>query len=47
MKELNNKQLLEIKGSGIKLGLMFLIGTAISFTFGIVDGYVRPLKCRK
>ena len=42
---LNNKQLKEISGGEFNLGLALLIGSAITFITGIVDGFLRPIKC--
>ena len=43
MKELNNDQLCDIRGGGISFGLAIFAG--ITFLIGVIDGYVRPLKC--
>ena len=43
MKELNEKELRKINGGGFGLGL--LIGAGITLLAGIIDGFVRPLKC--
>ncbi len=44
MRELSNNDLHEIYGGGgISLGLA--IFTGITFVIGLIDGYVRPLKC--
>lgn len=43
MKELDRKELMKINGGGIGIGL--LIGAGIVLIAGIVDGFVRPLKC--
>lgn len=45
MKELNKEQLKEIKGSGLKIGAIFALGSAAAFIFGIIDGYIRPMRC--
>ncbi|NLL45050.1 MAG: class IIb bacteriocin, lactobin A/cerein 7B family [Mollicutes bacterium] len=47
MQKLNKKELLNIKGGGISLGVACLIGTGIIFLIGVIDGYTRPLKCNK
>lgn len=44
MKELTKKELLEVNGGGLGFGL--LIGAGIVFLIGVIDGIVRPLKCR-
>lgn len=44
MKTLSNKELKEVKG-GAAVGAYILIGGLIVFLIGVIDGYVRPLKC--
>ncbi len=44
MTKLNKEELLKIKG-GFSLNLALGIGAAIVFLIGVVDGYIRPLKC--
>ncbi|MEG0021591.1 MAG: class IIb bacteriocin, lactobin A/cerein 7B family [Bacilli bacterium] len=43
MKELNNKELMEVKGGGA--GTILIIIAGIVFLIGVIDGYVRPLPC--
>ena len=44
MKELSQKELCDINGgSHLALGLGIIAG--ITFIIGVIDGYVRPLKC--
>ena len=43
MKKLDNCELRSINGGGI--GIAFLVGAGITFLIGVIDGYVRPLKC--
>lgn len=43
---LEKEELLEIYGGAISYGLMTAIVGGIVFIIGIVDGYLRPLKCR-
>ncbi len=43
MKELDRTELMKINGGGFGIGL--LIGAGIVLIAGIVDGFVRPLKC--
>lgn len=45
MKRLNNEELKQIEGGGIKIGLVLGIGAIITFLIGVADGYMRPLKC--
>jgi len=47
MVKLNKKELLEVNGGGISVGACCVIGLALVFIAGVVDGYVRPLKCNK
>jgi len=44
MQELDNETLKKINGGGLGFGL--LIGAGIVFIIGVIDGIVRPLKCR-
>lgn len=39
-------ELKEIKG-GVNWVIVGVSGSIISFIIGLVDGYLRPLKCRK
>lgn len=45
--ELSNEELNHINGGGVKLSAALIIGGAITLIVGIIDGYLRPLKCRK
>jgi len=47
MKELKKEELLNIKGGGFSFGISFGIAAGITFLIGLIDGYVRPLACRK
>lgn len=43
MKKLNNEELCQINGGGnILLGLAAI---GVTFIIGVIDGFVRPLKC--
>ena len=44
MNKISNNELKQINGGGFGLGL--LIGGLATFLIGVIDGYVRPLKCR-
>ena len=46
MKELTNKEMMNIYGGGINLGLAALIIGSVTFVIGIFDGITRPFKCR-
>lgn len=41
--KLQDAELKQIEGGG--WGLALLIGAGIVFLIGVIDGYVRPLKC--
>lgn len=47
MRDLELNELKEIKGGGVSPWIF--VGVAAFFTFaaGVLDGYVRPLACRK
>jgi class IIb bacteriocin, lactobin A/cerein 7B family len=45
MKELTKDELNNINGGGISLGTLALVSLGIAFIVGVVDGYLRPLKC--
>lgn len=40
---LTNNELVNISGGGYKWCV--ILGAAMSFIIGIIDGYIRPLKC--
>ena len=44
--ELSNNQLIDINGGGYsKYAIYIVIGGAITFLIGVIDGFLRPLKC--
>ena len=43
---IEENELTLIKGGAAKWALVGAIGTAITFIVGLIDGYLRPLKCR-
>lgn len=45
MKKLKNNDLKKINGGGVSATVGILIGAGIVFLIGLIDGYVRPLKC--
>ena len=45
--ELSKNELIEIKGGAIKYGIYIAIGAAVTFIIGLVDGFLRPLKCNR
>ncbi|UKI57869.1 MAG: hypothetical protein L6V81_11520 [Clostridium sp.] len=40
-------ELKEIQGGAVNWTIVGIGGSVISFLIGLVDGYLRPLKCRK
>ena len=44
MEKLNKKDLMSVNGGGI-LAVGLLIGAGIVFIIGVIDGFMRPLKC--
>jgi lactobin A/cerein 7B family class IIb bacteriocin len=47
MESLSQRELENINGGGIGIGIILGLGTLITFILGVIDGYVRPLPCRK
>lgn len=47
MKELNSQELQNINGGAFKIGVGIGIVAGITFLIGVIDGYVRPLACRR
>lgn len=45
MKRLTDKELMNIDGGAVKIGIGILIVAGITFIAGVIDGIVRPLKC--
>ena len=46
MKLLNNEEMLEVKGGALKFGILAgIIGGAIVFVVGVIDGLLNPRKC--
>lgn len=46
-KIMKDNELLNITGGGFKTSLAIIVGSIIVFIAGIIDGYLRPLKCNK
>ena len=44
---LETEELSNITGGGISYGIFAVIGGAIAFVIGVIDGYLRPLSCNK
>ena len=42
---MTKEELLNLTGGGVSIGVLAGIGAAITFIIGIVDGYIRPMKC--
>ena len=45
MNEINEKDLKTIQGGGLSVWGAIGIGTIVTFLIGVIDGFVRPLKC--
>lgn len=45
MKKINEKDLQDIQGGGLSVWGAIGIGTIVTFLIGVIDGFVRPLKC--
>ena len=45
MNNLNDKELMNINGGGINIGLVVGIAAGVTFLIGVIDGIIRPLKC--
>ncbi len=45
MNELTKQELLKVSGGGISFGVGCCIVGVVIFLIGVIDGYVRPLKC--
>lgn len=43
--ELQNEELTNVVGGGIKFGIAAVVGGIITFVIGVIDGYLRPLSC--
>lgn len=46
MRELRKEEMLNIKAEGLSAGAIAAIGAGIVFVIGILDGFVRPFRCR-
>lgn len=46
MQKLNNEEMLKVKGGGISTRLIWgIIGGAVVFVIGVIDGIISPKKC--
>lgn len=43
MKEISKQELKTIRGGGFGLGIAIVAG--VIFIIGVIDGFVRPLRC--
>ena len=46
MKKLTEQELTLVEGGAISFGLIAAITAGVTFLIGVVDGIVRPLRCR-
>lgn len=46
MKELTKNEMINANAGGLSAGAIAAICAGVSFLVGILDGYVRPFKCR-
>ena len=45
MTKINEEDLRNIQGGGLSVWGAIGIGTIVTFLIGVIDGFVRPLKC--
>lgn len=45
MKELTNDELNNISGGFAFTSKLLILGGLITFFIGLIDGYIRPIKC--
>lgn len=45
MKKLSDNELMQINGGGLSWGAIVGIVAGITVLIGVIDGFVRPLKC--
>lgn len=45
MKEIDDKELLNVKGGAASAWTFFGIGAAVVFMIGLFDGFTRPYGC--
>ncbi len=46
MELLNNENMLSVNGGALSAGAWLGIGAGIVFLIGVIDGFLRPYKCR-
>ncbi len=44
---LTNEDLYNVKAGAIKASILALIAAGVTCIIGVVDGYLRPLKCNR
>ncbi len=44
---LTNEDLYNVKAGAIKASVLALIAAGVTFIIGVIDGYLRPLKCNR
>lgn len=44
---LNKEQLLNVYGGTVDFGVVGVVIAAVMFVIGVIDGYIRPLKCKE
>ena len=44
---LTNKEMLNVEGGRINWSIVSFIGAGLALLAGIIDGFLRPLKCNK
>lgn len=45
MKDLTDKELMNVNGGGFHIGIGFGIIAGVTFLIGVIDGIIRPLRC--
>ena len=43
---MTKEELLKVSGGAVNWTIISIIGTITTFIAGIIDGYLRPVKCR-
>ncbi len=46
MKKIEENDLLKIEGGAIKASAVIAVSCVVTFIIGLVDGIIRPYKCR-
>lgn len=47
MKQIDNEQLMQVKGGAVNWGVIAGIGAFSSFLIGMIDGLLNPQKCNR